>query len=57
MENKSNPNPNPEPGLADDLRDLGNNLVELLRTAWDRPERKKLREEIESGLAELGCQP
>lgn len=56
MENQSNPNPNlkEEPGLADDLRDLGNNLVDLLRTAWDRPERKKLREEIESGLSELG---
>lgn len=47
-------NPTPEENLAEEFRSLGKNLVEALRAAWDNPERRRLQQEIESGLAELG---
>lgn len=40
--------------IADELRELGLKLKEILRTAWESPERKKVQQEIESGLTELG---
>jgi hypothetical protein len=40
--------------LTDEFRGLGRNLMNVLHTAWDAPERKKLQEEIESGLTEFG---
>jgi hypothetical protein len=49
--------PDPTPGegkLSEEFGALGRNLIEILRVAWERPERQKLQEEIEGGLAELG---
>ena len=47
-------NPKPEENLADEFRNLGQNLVEILHTAWEAPERKRLQQELENGLNELG---
>jgi hypothetical protein len=43
-----------EENLTDEFRNLGKNLIDVLHTAWESPERKKLQEEIESGLTEFG---
>jgi hypothetical protein len=40
--------------IGDELRALGENLVAALREAWSSPERRKLQDEIETGLVELG---
>ena len=39
--------------LPDEFQALGKNLVEAMRAAWESPERKRLQQEIESGLVEL----
>jgi hypothetical protein len=44
----------PEGNLTAELRELGRNLTEILRAAWDQPERKRLQQEIANGLNELG---
>ena len=43
-----------EDNLAEEFRNLGKNLMDAFRTAWEAPERKKLQQDIESGLNELG---
>jgi ElaB/YqjD/DUF883 family membrane-anchored ribosome-binding protein len=40
--------------VAREFRDLGENLKNVLQSAWESPERKKLQAEIEAGLTELG---
>jgi len=40
--------------IADELRQLGKNIKEALRGAWESEERQKLQDEIKGGLAELG---
>lgn len=47
-------NTGPEENLADEFRNLGKNIVDAVHTAWERPERKKLQEDIEKGLSEFG---
>lgn len=42
-----------EDNLTDEFRTLGQNLLSTLHAAWERPERKKLQQEIEDGLSEL----
>jgi len=49
-ENKSSSN-----DVSAELRELGKNLREALRSAWESEERRKFQQEIESGLAELGA--
>lgn len=44
----------PEGSVAEEIKRLGQNLSEALRAAWDSPERKRLQQEIGSGLVELG---
>ncbi|NPV86864.1 MAG: hypothetical protein HPY45_12740 [Anaerolineae bacterium] len=39
--------------LGEELHNLGKNIGALLRSAWQSPERQKLQEDIESGLADL----
>jgi hypothetical protein len=41
--------------VTKEFRRLGDNLMEVLRSAWESPERKKLQSEIEAGLTELGA--
>ena len=53
---ESNPNENKTPNddIGDQLNELGKNLRDALRTAWESDERRKLQQEIEVGLANLG---
>jgi hypothetical protein len=44
----------PENDLAEEFRNLGKNLADALRTAWESPERKKFQQEIENGINEMG---
>ena len=39
--------------ILDELRNLGENLRNLLQSAWESDERKKLQNEIETGLNDL----
>ena len=43
----------PDNNLSDEFRNLGHNLINAMRAAWDNPERKKLQQEIEDGLEEF----
>jgi hypothetical protein len=43
-----------EENLRQEFEALGKNLVEALRSAWEAPESRRLREEMTSSLAELG---
>lgn len=45
----------PESDLVAEIRQLGQSLSNLLRAAWASPERQKLKQEIESGLAEVSA--
>jgi hypothetical protein len=52
------PDPQTNPSQSGDevlteLRELGRNLRQMLETAWQSDERKKLQQELESGLQEL----
>lgn len=47
-------NQSPEGNLTAQFRELGKNLTDVLRAAWDQPERKRLQQEIANGLSELG---
>lgn len=40
--------------LADEFRNLGKNLTEVMRAAWESPERKNIQAEIEAGLNDMG---
>ena len=41
--------------IGDEFRQLGKNLISMLQSAWESEERKKLQQEIETGLRELGA--
>jgi predicted component of type VI protein secretion system len=43
-----------KPDLTNELHQLGINLKSTLQSAWESEERKKVQEEIERGLADLG---
>ena len=47
-------NPQPEETLLEEFRKLGTNLISAVQTAWDKPEVKKLQDEVVNGLNELG---
>ena len=47
--------PSQEEDLSAAFRALGDHLKEVLRAAWERPERQQLQTEIEQGLKELGA--
>ncbi len=52
-----NPSPEsntPESSVAAELRELGKNLVEAIRAAWEQPERKRFQQEVANGLTDLG---
>ena len=42
-----------EDSIKDEFRNLSNNFVDMIRTAWDSPGRKNLQSEIEQGLSEF----
>ena len=47
-------NPAPDESLADEFKNLGQNISDLLRTAWDNPERKRVQDEIMTSFNDLG---
>ena len=53
-ESTPEPTPTPKNDLAAEFRELGKNLSELLRSGWESEERKKLQQDIETGLKDLG---
>lgn len=40
--------------LADELNELGNSIKNFLHAFWESQERKRMQQEIESGLSSLG---
>ena len=48
-------NTQPEEKLTDEFRNLGKNIIDAVHTAWERPERQSLQEDIEKGLSEFGA--
>ena len=40
--------------LRDEFRNLGENLTQAFNTAWESDKRKRLQEEMQEGLSELG---
>ena len=48
-------NQQPQSDIASELRQLGENLVQTLRSLWESPERQRLQSEIEDGLGELAA--
>jgi len=47
-------NPNPQPDLAAQFRELGDQLKNMIQSAWDSEESQKFRTELKEGLSELG---
>jgi hypothetical protein len=47
-------NSNPQPDLAAQFRELGENLKAMFQSAWESDEALKFKEELKSGLTELG---
>ena len=47
-------NPNPQPDLTDQFRELGENIKSFFQSAWESEESQKLRQELKNGLNELG---
>jgi hypothetical protein len=43
-----------EGNLSEEFRVLGENLLKTLRSVWESPEFRKLQQEMEEGLAQLG---
>ena len=43
----------PSGDVLEELRELGRNLGALLQSAWDSEERKKVQQEIETGLKDV----
>lgn len=43
-----------EESLRDEFETLGRNLIDALRSAWEAPESRRLREEVTTGLSDLG---
>lgn len=45
---------NPQPDLTSQFRELGDNLKNIMQTAWQSEEAQILRQDIKTGLSELG---
>lgn len=53
----TNPNEHKSPNedIGGQLNELGKNLRQVLQSAWESEERRKVQKEIEDGLANLGA--
>jgi gas vesicle protein len=49
-----NDQPPNEESLRQEFEALGKNLIDALRSAWEAPESKRLRDEMTTGLNDLG---
>jgi hypothetical protein len=45
----------PKHEIGDEFREIGENLIGIIHSTWNSPERKSLTQEIESGLLEMGA--
>jgi len=54
-DNNPNESKSPNDNIGEQLNELGKNLRDALQTAWESEERRKLQQEIEDGLANLGA--
>ena len=45
--------PNPQPDLASQFREMGDNLKNIMQTAWPSEDAQKLRQDIKNGLSGL----
>jgi hypothetical protein len=52
-DNDQNQNKTQDDDIGEQLNELGKNLRETLRTAWESDDRRKLQQEIETGLTNL----
>ncbi len=54
---ENNPNENKSSGetISEQLNELGKNLRDALHNAWSSEERRKLQQDIEEGMADLGA--
>lgn len=50
----SDQNPEPQPDLTDQFRELGENIKNFFHSAWESEELQKFRQELQNGLNELG---
>jgi hypothetical protein len=50
----SEENPNPQPDISSQFRELGENIKNFFHTAWESEESQKFRQELQNGLNELG---
>ena len=50
----SEENPNPQPDIGSQFRELGENIKKFFQTAWESEESQKFRQELQNGLNELG---
>jgi hypothetical protein len=46
--------PTSQENVTDELKQLGQNLLTFLKTAWESQESKKIQQEIQAGVNELG---
>ncbi len=54
-ENNPNENKSSTGTISDQLNELGKNLRDALQSVWASDERRKLQQEIEEGMADLGA--
>ncbi len=50
----SDENPNPQPDITSQFRELGENIKNFFHSAWESEESQKFKQELENGLNELG---
>ena len=50
----SEENPNPQPDITSQFRELGENIKNFFHSAWESEESQKFREELQNGLNEFG---
>jgi transketolase len=50
----SDENPNPQPDISAQFRELGENIKNFFQSAWESEESQKFRQELQNGLNELG---
>ena len=50
----SEENPNPQPDITSQFRELGENIKNFFQAAWESEESQKFRQELQNGLNELG---
>ena len=54
-DSNSNESKPKEESISEQLNDLGKNLRDALQAAWTSDERRKLQQDIETGMASLGA--